>query len=333
MEKLSSKFILFYFVIIYVFAFLFWWSYLLYDKTEQHYIDTLKYESLKYEFESNSSSVKFTETEDFQKLYSKFKRQKNMVIMEGTVFFLILLVGMLKIRQSFMKEIEMANQQRNFILSITHELKSPLSSIKLMSETLVKRDLPKEKQNQLLGNSLEEVDRLESLVENVLLAAKIDNNKYGFTKEKQNFSHLLKHLCENFEISKKRNLKMNIEDNIEIVGDKSALASIISNLLENAYKYGPEWSYIEVNLRKKESVILFSVADFGQGIKDKEKQKVFEKFYRVGNEDTRLTKGTGLGLYIVKKIGEFHNGTIKIEDHIPNGTIFKMEFKPEENIF
>lgn len=333
MKNLSTKFIFFYLVILYVFAFLFWWSYLLYDKTEQHYVDTLKYESLKYEFKSNSSDVKFIETEDFQKLFSKFKRQKYMVVMEGTVFFIILLVGMLKIRQSFMKEIEMANQQRNFILSITHELKSPLSSIKLMSETLVKRDLPKEKQNQLLGNSLEEVDRLESLVENVLLAAKIDNNKYGFTKEKQNFSQLLKHLCENFEISKKRNLKMNVEDDIEIVGDKSALASIISNLLENAYKYGPEWPFIEVSLRKKENVILFSVADFGQGIPDKEKQKVFEKFYRIGNEDTRLTKGTGLGLYIVKKIVEFHNGTIKIEDNIPSGSIFKMEFKPEENLF
>jgi hypothetical protein len=95
MKNLSTKFIFFYLVIVYVFAFLFWWSYLLYDKTEQHYVDTLKYESLKYEFKGNLTDIKYTDTEEFKQLYSKFKRQKNMIIMEGTVFFLILLLAYL----------------------------------------------------------------------------------------------------------------------------------------------------------------------------------------------------------------------------------------------
>jgi len=322
----KTQFVLFYIVIVYVFAFLFWWSYLLYKKTEQHYLDTLKYESLKYEFQKGNNNVAFTKSNDFEQLYSKFKRQKVMVIAEGSVFFLILLIGMIKIRNTFVKEVQMAQQQRNFILSITHELKSPLSSIKLMNETIKLRDLPKEKQVQLLDNSLDEVDRLENLVENILLAAKIENNRYGFSMEQQNFSNIVKDICSKFELSKKFNIKMNIDNNVYLVGDKSALISIVVNLLENAYKYAPNCSYTEVTLLNKNNTIIFSVADFGNGIPDAEKNKVFEKFYRIGNEDTRKAKGTGLGLYIVKELIEFHGGTITIKDNIPSGAIFYTEF-------
>ena len=92
-----------------------------------------------------------------------------MILTEGIVFFIILTLGMVKIFQSFKQEIAIARQQKNFILSITHELKSPLASIKLMNETMRLRALDKEKQNQLIASSLSEVDRLENLVENSLL--------------------------------------------------------------------------------------------------------------------------------------------------------------------
>lgn len=323
--KGNTQFILFYFLIVYVFAFLFWWSYLLYKKTEQQYLDTIQYKALHHEFKG-SNEISYQKTDEFKETYSKFRRQKIMVIAEGSVFFLILLAGMIKIRNSFVKEVEIARQQRNFILSITHELKSPLSSIKLMNETIKMRELPKEKQNQLIDNSLDEVERLENLVENILLAAKIENNRYGFSMEEQNFSAIVKDICSKFELSKKRNVKATIQDNVVLTGDKSALTSIVVNLLENAYKYAPEWPYIEVLLQKKNDKVIFSVADFGNGIPENEKNKIFEKFYRIGNEDTRKAKGTGLGLYIVKQLVEFHCGTIEIKDNVPSGAVFYMEF-------
>jgi two-component system, OmpR family, phosphate regulon sensor histidine kinase PhoR len=320
-----KQFIFFYVMIVYVFVFLFWWSFLLYTKTEQHYIDTLKFESLRFEMQKDSE-VSFTESDLYKETYSKFQRQKIMIIAEGSVFFLILILGMIKIRHSFLKEVEIARQQKNFILSITHEFKSPLSSIKLMSETILKRDLPKEKQQQLLTNSLDEIDRLENLVENILLAAKIENNKYGFSMEMQNLSALVNELAEKFQISKKKSIVLDVEENIMVHGDKSALISILLNLIENASKYAPESSAIKVHLHQKNDRIFLSVADKGKGITDIEKEKVFDKFYRIGNEETRKSKGTGLGLYIVKQLVEYHNGAISIQDNQPTGTIFCVEF-------
>jgi two-component system phosphate regulon sensor histidine kinase PhoR len=101
---------------------------------------------------------------------------------------------------------------------------------------------------------------------------------------------------------------------------------VLINLVENAIKYSPQKTQIQVALQEDEGSVYLIVADNGIGIADDDKTKVFTKFYRVGNEDTRKTKGTGLGLYIVKRFMEIYSGQIELKDNSPQGTIFTLRF-------
>lgn len=324
-EKNNTKFLFFYVIIVYVFAFMFWWSFLLYSKIGQHYSDAVNYRSLQYEVYSGGKQIDYFQTDEFQDLNKQFNREKLMILAEGSVFFLILIFGVLKVRQSIIKEVAVARQQKNFLLSITHELKSPLSSIKLMNETIKKRTLTKEKQDELLQNALNEVDRLEGLVENILIAAKIENDQYGFSKEKLNLSELCNKLMQNYLQRKEMQLTYEIEEGIYIEGDKVCMHSIISNLLDNAFKYAPN-SPVQLSLTSDKQNVILSVSDLGLGVADEEKEKIFDKFYRIGNEETRAAKGTGLGLYIVKQLVQFHKGKIAVVDQVPHGTKFVIHF-------
>ena len=328
-SKFSSnikKYIFFYFTLIYLLAFLFWWTYLLYHKTDQYYKDSLRFEVLKHSIE-NSPLGSYLNSVEYETELERFKRDKIMIITESIVFCIVLLFLVFKVKKAVEHEIELSKQQQNFILSITHELKSPLSSIKLMSQTLKRHNLKDSEKNMLINNSLKEVDRLQNLVENVLLAAKIDNNSYGFLKRELNLSELTEALVKSCRTAKNANIEAEIEPHISFNADKTGMTSVIVNLIENAIKYSKEEILVNVALFKKGDKVFFVVKDQGIGIVGEEKYKIFDKFYRVGNEDTRATKGTGLGLYIVKQLVLFHNGDILVRDNKPKGIIFEVVFK------
>jgi two-component system phosphate regulon sensor histidine kinase PhoR len=252
-----------------------------------------------------------------QKLYSRIW----MVLGEGSVFFILLSIGVWQTLQSFRKEVSLARQQKNFLLAVTHELKSPIASVKLYLQTLQKRELEREKQSEILAKAIADTDRLGSLVENLLLATKIDRSDYMLHVEELNLSDLVAQIVSAHPENKR--LKTEIQQGIIMQADKLAFTSVVVNLLENALKYSEQTVIIKL---QREKNILFSVIDSGSGIPDEEKQKVFEKFYRIGNEDTRKSKGTGLGLYIVKNLVERQKGTIHIRNNQPNGCIFEIEF-------
>ena len=110
------------------------------------------------------------------------------------------------------------------------------------------------------------------------------------------------------------------------MGDPLLLQLMISNFLENAIKYSPKDKFITCQLTKKGNSIVLNIIDEGIGIKDEEKSKIFEKFYRTGNESTRKTQGTGLGLYLCRKIAEYHNADITVTNSDPAGTNFAIHF-------
>ena len=114
-------------------------------------------------------------------------------------------------------------------------------------------------------------------------------------------------------------------DNFNIEGDISGITSVILNLLENAVKYSKDDPIIQLHLQAKGEYVEVKIEDNGIGIPERERKQVFDKFYRIGNEDTRSTKGTGLGLYIVNEIVKAHRGTISIENNIPQGTRFNIQ--------
>ena len=110
-----------------------------------------------------------------------------------------------------------------------------------------------------------------------------------------------------------------------IVADPTAITTIAFNLLENAVKYSPPGeAEVQIIVRQKRGRVFFKVADKGIGIPDEDKGRIFEKFYRIGSEDTRKTKGTGLGLYIVKQIVKAHNGSIVVRNNVPSGSVFEI---------
>ena len=293
MKRFKKPITIFYFLVLYALAELTWWGYLL--------------------------------------IAANAKRMP-MILGEGSVFLIILLVGIYFFQRTIKKESEFHQQQQNFLLSVTHELKSPLAAIKLVLQTLVKRDLTKDKRDQLIGNSIEDVGRLDDLVENMLLATRIENNSYSYPKELFDFSELVKSIFDRAIITSEntRNFQQQIEDNITIMGDRFALGSLINNILENAIKYSPNAAFVHVQLYQQSNKIFFIVADQGVGIADSERQKIFQKFYRSGNELTRQNKGTGLGLFIVAQVAKNHQAKVLVSNNQPKGTIFEIIFNLEQ---
>lgn len=252
-----------------------------------------------------------------------------MVVGEGSVFLFLLCVGAYFIHASIKKEEKLREQQQNFLLSVTHELKSPLAAIKLSIQTIVKRDLEKQMQNSLLNNSLKDIERLDDLVENMLLATKIESRTYSFPKEEFDLSELVSKITDRLQVHSCGNeqiIRAKIDKNIKVNGDKFALSSVVTNLVENAVKYSGPCAEVAVALCQIDGKPFLAVSDKGPGIPDAEKMLIFDKFYRVGDENVRKSKGTGLGLFIVKEVLQNHDADISVKDNVPHGAIFEVTF-------
>lgn len=323
--KRSRPLFLFYIVVIYVIIQFGWWTYLLVRLNNE--VNVLQARVLLLEAMPEPASKSTAELEVAEKqLKDNLHKQWLMIFGEGSVFLVLLLLGILRTRSSFKKEVALSTQQKNFLLSVTHELKSPLASVRLQLETIQKRPLSKEKQDEVLLNAIEDTDRLNALVENILFATRIDNHTYVLHREKANLSDEVKGLSEKASVGFARHHQMNtdISNDVQVSFDKMGLHSIVVNLLENAVKYSPAGTEIKVALKKNPEAIVLSVSDRGRGISDAEKANVFGRFYRIGNEETRSTKGTGLGLYIVQSLVEAHGWTIHIRDNGGGGSIFEI---------
>jgi len=298
-----------------------WWEVLLVKQSDSII-------SLKQNIAALSSSDDKIIFRDIADLQQKKNARVYMIVGEGTVFLLILLFGVYQVRKSIKREAELANQKSNFILSVSHELKTPIAATKLQLQTLIKHDLDRDKQKELLNNAINENNRLHKLVDNVLIANQIENNNLSIQKENLNLSELLESTVKRYfsEQLEKKNISLNIEANIFYSGDKELLPSIFINLIENAIKYSFENISIEVLLKNINNKPFLEIKDQGCGIYDKEKETVFQKFFRSGNENTRKTKGTGIGLFIVKSICDLHQVQIKIINNQPTGSVFQIQF-------
>lgn len=312
--------LIFFLLVFYVLFQFIWWAYLLINLNDEVCKHKIENVSLKnYTNEQRIEEIQFFE--------KKISNRRLMVIGEGIVFLALLFWGTYVMIGAYRKERLLARQQKNFLLSITHEFKSPLAAIKLYLQTLLRHDLDKEKEHAFINSAINDSDRLNNLVENALLANLIDHKGYSFSKEEINFSALIRLMTQKFQqMPDHSKLTIQIEDGQYIYGDKNALNILINNLLENAWKYTPDDKIISVKVMSREDKVVFEIGDNGIGIPDVEKQKIFDKFYRIGNEETRRTKGTGLGLFICKYIIDKHDAKIEIIDNQPHGTIVRLNF-------
>ena len=265
----------------------------------------------------------YTLAQEVGKEESFVQRKIMMIAGEALVFFLILAVGVYFVRKTFNRELELAKEKKNFILSVTHELKTPIASSKLFAETILSRDISKEKRDDILDKIIKDQTRLEKLVENILLISKVEEHKLHLEREKVNCHEFIESVIKGLDFSESTNF--DIDSKIEIKVDRFYFTSVIQNLHENAIKYSQDKTGIVWSAHQLGNSIFIQIKDQGVGVPSNQREKIFDLFHRIGDENTRDTKGTGVGLYIVQKIVTLHNGAIKVKDNQPQGSIFEIE--------
>lgn len=264
---------------------------------------------------------------NYQSIYDAIvkERKSNFLqfVGEGSIFLLFILTGATYLISAFKKEMKSTAGQRSFMMAITHELKTPIAISKLNLETIQKHTLNPTQLEKLLSNTLQETNRLDTLCNNLLISSQIDEDGYETIKEELNFSAVTKDCYDDFAGRyPQRTFFGQIMEDIFIVGDKFLLRMIVNNLLENAIKYSPKEKPISILFNAENGFATLKIVDEGSGIPDIEKQHIFKKNYRIGNQATKSAKGTGLGLYIASRVAKTHDAKITIETNPIGGSIF-----------
>ena len=300
-KKLNTIFIIYWVLLAYIIAALVWWFVALNKQNKQMAIYKMQ--------QLNTTSISYTK--DIQQLKNQQKRKTFQYLGEGITFFLLILAGAIFIFRAVRKQLRFSKEQQHFMMALTHELKTPIAVATLNLETLQKRKLEEPQQQKLIQNTLQEANRLNSLCNNMLLSSQIDASNYSLTNEDVNLSELLETSIAEYKnrFSSHQFIK-NINENNFIIGDRMLLQIAVNNLIDNAIKYSPKESEILINLFVRNNQTTLQVIDKGKGISQLDKQKIFDKFYRVGNAATKGAKGTGLGLYLTKNIIGKHKGNI-----------------------
>ena len=248
---------------------------------------------------------------------------------EGLTFLFLIIIGAVYLYRAVRSQFKLQQQQENFMMAVTHELKTPIAITRLNLQTLQKHKLEEFRQEKLISASLQEVGRLDQLASNILVSAQLEGGRYHSSKEELDLSTLIREVIAHARLRfSERKWMEDVESSLHVYGDRVLIQMLINNLIENAYKYSPADSTIYTSLKKTVKGITLEVKDEGIGIPSHEKRLIFQKFYRVGNEQTRSAKGTGLGLYLCKKIADEHRTKIEVKDNHPAGSVFYVQFRP-----
>lgn len=264
-----------------------------------------------------------------KKLEIEKKNKTTQYIGEGITFLLLIVAGAVFVFRIINRQFVQSKKQYNFMMAITHELKTPIAVTKLNLETMQLRKLEYEQQQKLIRSTIQEANRLNALCNNMLLLSQIDTGGYTLTNEKFDLSTLANDCAEDFMARfPHRNIEVSAEEDILITGDKLLLQLAINNLLDNAIKYSGKGDVIKIKVFLKNKKITLQVIDEGGGIPKGDKENIFEKYFRGAQMQT---KGTGLGLYLTKEIVKQHRGDIYMTNNNPRGCIFEIQFNIPKN--
>jgi len=242
---------------------------------------------------------------------------------------IILAFGLFFTLQTVNNELNLSKMKSYFISTVSHEFKSPLTSIRQMAEMLVRSRVPSpERQQKYYTAILQQSERLSRLIDNILDFSRMEEGQKLFHFEKADIIPVVKDIVESFQnhtAGQGFSFSLSIPEPLpDVVFDREAIGQVMHNLLDNACKYSGESKNIEVHLLPKGNKIVISVRDYGVGIRKEDQDKIFIRFYRAGEELTQTVKGSGIGLTIVKQIVEAHNGTIDVESEVGKGSRFAV---------
>ncbi|MDO4483887.1 MAG: ATP-binding protein [Clostridia bacterium] len=213
------------------------------------------------------------------------------------------------------EQLETLDQSRNqFVSNASHELKTPLTTMKILLESLIYQpDMPVEMRTDFMTDMNHEIDRLTRIITDLLTLTKTDDHQLTLNLKETDLSALTRETVRMLQpMAEQRGQTMTVkaEDTIVSLCDPERIRQVFNNLTDNAVKYTPDGGHITVSLRKSGRNILWQVEDDGPGIPEKDRSRVFERFYRVDKARSRNTGGTGLGLSIVKQMVSLHGGTV-----------------------
>ena len=258
------------------------------------------------------------------------------VLLSGIVMLIVIAVCLVTIYRFTQGKVALASKRQDFVSAITHELKTPLTAIKMYAELLQNSWVAnEEKKQRYYGQIASEADRLSRLIQNVLNLSKLDGNRWNVQLRKERPKAVLDDFVATYSKNiEKQGFELTVStdtdaDNIIVLIDRDAVMQILMNLVDNSLKFSKNASYkmVNIELRVNGGDMYLAVRDYGPGIPAAEMKKVFQEFYRVENEMTRQTSGTGIGLSMVKKLCTLTNMKIEIENANP-GLRTKIHFPP-----
>ena len=241
----------------------------------------------------------------------------------------ILIFGLVLTIRSVSHELELARMKSDFVSTVSHEFKSPLTSIRQLAEMLQSGRVPSEERRQKYYDVLlEQSERLALLTDNILSLAKIEEGRAEFTFETTDISVLLTEVVNSIQERVRHegfDIGLDVEGGLPFLAvDRTALSQAVTNLVDNAIKYSGDSRRISVSASLEEQAVAIAVQDFGIGIKKEDIDRVFERFYRGGDELTRTVKGSGLGLTLVREIVAAHRGKVHVESEPGRGSVFSI---------
>jgi signal transduction histidine kinase len=237
---------------------------------------------------------------------------------EGGFFILLILFGLYLIYRTLRQQVELKHQFRDFYAGFSHELKTPIASMKLQAETLHARDLPKGQARHLLENMLDDLERLELAIENILDAFRFESHRISLDFQTTEIDSWIRRKIEKISIAyadRDLELKLDLDSGACVNLDGRLFESVLANIMQNSVRYADGKPSLTVTtvLDRERNEVRISFADEGIGIERDGLERIFEKYHRIRDEDGMKWKGAGLGLFLAREIVRVHRGRIWAE--------------------
>jgi signal transduction histidine kinase len=253
----------------------------------------------------------------------------------GCVLLGIILVGTVVLFVFTQIQSSLLRQQKSFVSSVTHELRSPLSSLQLSFETLQRRQLPQDIRDRIFGMVEKDLERLAQLVERILIAGRLDRGMVDYKAQQDEIAlrELLEHSVSqlgHLDPEAQKRITIDCSSTLIISSSRLGLNMVVGNLLENALKYSPASSPIHVRVQIKEYELWICFEDKGLGLSKNEQRKIFRMFHRSPSAEKRAVPGTGIGLYIVRSVVQSLGGRVWAQSEgLGKGSLFTVAFSRE----
>lgn len=263
---------------------------------------------------------------EIEKLNSEQSRQHMMVFGEASAFLVVVVLGLGLLVRTYRREAFLALQQSNFLHAVTHEFRSPLQSLQLTLETMIRRPNP-QRARRYADNMLEDIARLESLVDNLLAVGRLEVEPFRARTQIVEMKPAIEEILQRYALShpaEAERIEMELADGLVAEADSSTFEPVVRNLLENALKYG-EGKAVSVRMDQEAGYVRLTVSDSGRGLRPEELPHLFERFWRAGDERVRTAPGTGLGLYLTRELLRAQGASISVQSAGPGaGSSFQV---------